>query len=386
MTTILTKRRVGAIASAALLLAVLGTKVAPLARAQSHEPVTVRKTLTIEEKKINILGVPMTSWTFNGTVPGPTMRLHVGDTLEVELNNTHNVPHAFHTHFENYPLAFDGSSMTAPLPVVPHQEDDVLGTVGGKVPGVGNAPGPHVGHNPIGPYDPRTDSDVARPAQSYTYRYKMTAVGTFWYHCHVMEATDHIEKGLFGFVIVYPEGWTFNELPADALNGNTKAEVTNAKGEKMVEDVVIISERNPAEDSLVGLAAQGGVLGGPIKVANFRAWNDPYTIGPVQSGKKMLLHVGNIGESSHTWHLHGTHFYQLWQSWHPEDGAPVWTQGSIDPVPFTPITQQMHAMDISPGEIFPTVFTAGQPGWWFAHDHVVPDAYLGMVPWLHIVP
>jgi hypothetical protein len=30
----------------------------------------------------------------------------------------------------------------------------------------------------------------------------------------------------------------------------------------------------------------------------------------------------------------------------------------------------------------PILIGAGRPGMWFGHDHVVPQAYLGMIPWL----
>lgn len=331
--------------------------------------------LTVAERDINVLGVPMKWWTYNGTVPGTTIRANVGDTLEITLKNPHNLPHAIHTHFEEYELSSDGSSMTASLPMVPHQEDDAVGAVGGVVPGVAQQPGPKVGQNPIGPYDPRHDSDVARPGGSFTYRYKLTEPGTSWYHCHVFEATDHIEKGLYGMIIVYPKGWTWKALPPDPINGNTKAWVTNDLGEKLFEDLVIIGERNPAADSAVGLAGSGGVTGGPLHLANARGWNDPYIIGPVRSGQKILLHVGNIGESMHSWHMHAHHFTRLEQF--SEESTPGW---------FTRPIEHMHAKSVAPGEIFPLMITARRPGYWFNHDHVVPQAYLGMVPWLHVLP
>ncbi|MBI2168411.1 MAG: multicopper oxidase domain-containing protein, partial [Actinobacteria bacterium] len=162
---------------------------------------TVRRVeLTVAEKDFPVLGVPMTWWTYNGTVPGTTIRANVGDTVEIVLKNTHNLPHAIHTHFMDYDITSDGSSMTAPLPVVPHQEDDTVGAVGGVVPGVAGETGPAIGQNPIGPYEPRGDRDVAGPGKTYTYRYKLDEAGTSWYHCHVLEATDHISKGLYGFI------------------------------------------------------------------------------------------------------------------------------------------------------------------------------------------
>src|SRR5438067_709438 len=371
----------------------------PQAAKADEAPKTVHVDLNIVEKTINVFGVPTTVWTYNGTIPGPIVRLHYGDTLEMTLNNTHNLPHTLHTHFMGYDISSDGSSATAPFPFVPHQNDDTVGGgAAGLVPGVGNKPGPKVGANPIGPYSPRDDEDYARPGESRTYTWKMRDVGTFWYHCHVMEATNHISKGLFGAVIVYPKGWTWQEDAPDALNGNTKANLTNAKGEHLREDVVIMSEKVPGPgtetDSAVGLAANGGAAGGP-ELANMRAWNDPYLIGPFTPGEKGLIHVMNIGESGKSWHLHGHHWYRLWQTWHPWQGAPAWKQMNdtemgpggfkappFDPVPFTPVAELDHTRWISSGEIMPILIQAEQPGIWFGHDHAVPQAYLGMVPWL----
>jgi hypothetical protein len=126
-----------------------------------------------------------------------------------------------------------------------------------------------------------------------------------------------------------------------------------------------------------------------------RGWNDPYLIGPFLPGQKGLIHVMNIGETGKSWHLHGHHWYRLQQIWHPWQGYPEWHQTvdsepgpggfkakPFDPVPFTPAMELAHTRWISPGEIMPIFIQAGNPGMWFGHDHVVPQAYIGMVPWL----
>jgi FtsP/CotA-like multicopper oxidase with cupredoxin domain len=342
---------------------------------------TVRVELTVQEKTVEIMGAPMTAWTFNGTVPGPVLRVHVGDTLEVVLKNTHNVIHSFHPHLSDYELAFDGSSMTMPMPVMQHQTDDPMGAAGGEVPGAGAQAGPKAGMNPIGPYAPRDDIDAARPGGEYTYRYRVDHVGTFLYHCHVNEPKDHISKGLFGMIVVYPEGWTWQEQPADPLNGNTKAWVTDAGGQRFYEDVLIISTRSPVSESAKGTVAQGGVAGGPIYLGNFHAMNDPYVIGPVKTGQPMLVHVGNLGDNTYTWHPQGHHHYRLWQAWNPADPM---TAGKVTPGPFTPIAEFSHTSGVLPGEATPFVLTAGKPGFWMNHDHVVPHAQLGMLTFLNV--
>jgi FtsP/CotA-like multicopper oxidase with cupredoxin domain len=342
---------------------------------------TVHVELNIQEKTIPIMGMPMTAWTFNGTVPGPILRVHVGDTLEVVLNNTHNRIHSFHAHLDDYDLAYDGSSMTMPMPAMQHQTDDPMGAVGGEMPAFGDQAGPKAGMNPMGAYAPREDEDVARPGKTYTYRYAINHVGTFLYHCHVNEPKDHISKGLFGMIVAYPQGWSWQEQPPDPLNGNTKAWVTDSHGRRFYEDVLIVSTRNPVSESAKGMAAQGGVAGGPVYLGNYHAMDNPYIIGPVKTGTPMLIHVGNLGDNAYTWHPQGQHFYQLWQAWDPKS---PWTTGKIDPGPFTPIVQLAHTSGVLPGQATPFLLTAGKPGFWMNHDHVIPHAQLGMMTFLHI--
>jgi hypothetical protein len=120
-------------------------------------------------------------------------------------------------------------------------------------------------------------------------------------------------------------------------------------------------------------------------------------MGPVLPGEDALIHVMNIGETGKSWHIHAAHWYRLWQTWHPWQGYPEWHQLNdseetpggahakpFDPVPFTPVAELDHTRWISSGEIMPILLSAGKPGMWFGHDHVVPQAYLGMVPWLVI--
>jgi len=52
------------------------------------EPTTVKLELTVEEVVSELAdGTTYSFWTFNGTVPGPMLRVMEGDTIELTLNN-----------------------------------------------------------------------------------------------------------------------------------------------------------------------------------------------------------------------------------------------------------------------------------------------------------
>ena len=298
-----------------------------------------------------------------------------------------------------YDISSDGSSATAPFPFVPHQNDDTVGAgAAGLVPGVGNKPGPKVGVNPVGPYNPRGHEDYARPGESRTYTWKMRDVGTFWYHCHVMEATNHIAKGLFGAVIVYPKGWTGAKDAPTRSTGTPRRTSPTPRASTSVRTSSSCRKRCRGRGARAtrrwASPPTAAWPAGP-KLANMRAWNHPYLIGPFLPGEKGLIHVMNIGEDGEELAPPRPPLVPPVADLAPLAGHPEWHQtndsepgpgGShappFNPVPFTPVAELDHTRWISSGEIMPILIQAEQPGFWFGHDHAVPQAYLGMVPWL----
>ena len=77
-----------------------------LAAAESlAEPETLRSVdgllqvrLEVAESDVTFAGRPAHMLTYNGTVPGPTLRLRPGDRLQVELVNRLTAPTNLHTH------------------------------------------------------------------------------------------------------------------------------------------------------------------------------------------------------------------------------------------------------------------------------------------------
>src|SRR5210317_1003432 len=61
-------------------------------------------------------GVQYKFWSFNGTVPGPMIRVRVGDTVELHLKNpaTNKFPHNMDLHAVNGPGGGAGANLAAP--------------------------------------------------------------------------------------------------------------------------------------------------------------------------------------------------------------------------------------------------------------------------------
>ncbi|NOR81741.1 MAG: multicopper oxidase domain-containing protein, partial [Methyloprofundus sp.] len=96
-------------------------------------------------------------WAYNETIPGPVMRIKLGDTLKLTLKNDLPQATTIHWHGVRVPNAMDG------------------------VPGVTQPP--------------------IQPGDSFTYQFTPKDAGTFWFHPHV-NAAEQIERGLHGVFIV----------------------------------------------------------------------------------------------------------------------------------------------------------------------------------------
>jgi FtsP/CotA-like multicopper oxidase with cupredoxin domain len=100
-------------------------------------------------------------WTFNGTIPGPTMRVTQGDHVRIKVINSPENEHAHSLHLHSIHAAvMDGVSMG--------------GYQGGAIP----------------------------PGGSFIYEFVAQPYGVFPYHCHVDPIADHINRGLYGMFMI----------------------------------------------------------------------------------------------------------------------------------------------------------------------------------------
>lgn len=117
--------------------------------------------MDIQEVSHELLdGVTVTAWAFNGTMPGPSLRVTEGDVVRVHFTNTHHQPHTIHWHGIYADQEHDG---------VPHTSAAVM------------------------------------PGESRVYEFVAADAGTFWYHCHV-DSYRHVDMGMYGAIIVDPIG------------------------------------------------------------------------------------------------------------------------------------------------------------------------------------
>lgn len=113
------------------------------------------------DKEIEITpGVFFPAWTYNGRVPGPTIRCTEGDRIRINFVNAGSHPHTIHFH-GIHPFEMDG------------------------VPGAG--PG------------------MIDVGESFTYEFEAQPFGCHLYHCHAVPLKRHVHKGLYGAFIVDPK-------------------------------------------------------------------------------------------------------------------------------------------------------------------------------------
>jgi|CeladaMinimDraft_18_1061708.scaffolds.fasta_scaffold00008_119 FtsP/CotA-like multicopper oxidase with cupredoxin domain len=100
-------------------------------------------------------GVYFPAWTFNGQVPGPTIRCTEGDRVRVRFINASSHPHTIHFHG-----------------IHPADMDGVF--------------------------------EIVEPGQHYVYEFDAEPFGLHLYHCHTAPLKRHIHKGLYGVFLIDP--------------------------------------------------------------------------------------------------------------------------------------------------------------------------------------
>lgn len=109
---------------------------------------------TVHAKHMIAPGVTYDAWTFEGQVPGPVLRITVGDTIDFTIVNRANMPHSMDFH------AAEIAPSRAYVNVMPND--------------------------------------------SLRYRFVARVPGVFMYHCGTAPVAAHIANGMYGALIVDP--------------------------------------------------------------------------------------------------------------------------------------------------------------------------------------
>jgi FtsP/CotA-like multicopper oxidase with cupredoxin domain len=139
---------------------------ADMTEAPSDAPVN-RFELTAARTKVKLgNGKSAQAWTYDGTTPGPELRVREGDRVVVKLSNQ-DIDDGVTIHWHGV--------------VLPCSQDGVPGVT----------------------------QDVVKPGESYTYEFIARHPGTYWYHSHQM-SSEQAKRGLIGRLVVEPKTRTFD--------------------------------------------------------------------------------------------------------------------------------------------------------------------------------
>jgi FtsP/CotA-like multicopper oxidase with cupredoxin domain len=99
----------------------VGPYVIPFATDTDPSPTVLETTFVAGHGMVDIGGVMAHAETFNGAIPGPTLRLNVGDTAIVRLVNAMDHPIGIHWHGIELANSADGTEVTQDglLPMFP---------------------------------------------------------------------------------------------------------------------------------------------------------------------------------------------------------------------------------------------------------------------------
>lgn len=118
-------------------------------------------TIVAVDKEIEVApGIFFPAWTYNGRVPGPTLRCVEGERIRIKFANGGTHPHTIHFH------GIHAASM-----------DGVSGVGAGEI----------------------------APGDTTIYEFDAFPFGCHLYHCHSLPLKRHIHKGLYGAFIIDPD-------------------------------------------------------------------------------------------------------------------------------------------------------------------------------------
>jgi len=143
-------------------------------------------------------GKEQTMLAYNGSIPGPTIRVQQGAEVTINFKNNTDLPALLHSHGVRMDNAFDGSQL---------QQKEM------------------------------------KPGESFSYRLKFPDAGIYWYHPHAKEVYGQ-GLGLYGAFIVTPTDPTYLPL--------VNREVPLFLSDLPIEKGTIALDKNKTDHSLMG--------------------------------------------------------------------------------------------------------------------------------------
>ncbi|WP_312108132.1 multicopper oxidase family protein [Brevibacillus reuszeri] len=269
-------------------------------------------TLTAKESMLHLDDSTMkNAWTYNGTVPGPQLRVKQGETIKVILKNELTEPVTIHWHGLPVPNNMDG------------------------IPGI--------------------TQNAVKPGDSFTYQFKVDVPGTYWYHSH-QNGVVQVDKGLYGTLVVEPkeqqpvdkdfslvvDEWLKDESMAGMSHGGDHAGMnmsnTSRGNNSSMDTLMSDAEMMPLMYTIFSANGKTGAAIQPLLV---------------KQGEKVRIRLVNAGFLSHPLYLQG-HEYKIVST----DGQPI----------NNPPLVSGQLLNIAPGERYDIEFVANNPGSWLLEE------------------
>jgi FtsP/CotA-like multicopper oxidase with cupredoxin domain len=289
-------------------------------------------------------GVRIHAFTYNGSYPGPLIRVPEGDWVQVNFTNRTPELHTIHWH---------GLVLANEMDGVPNATQWGTG-----------------------------------PGQTFKYLFRAQPAGTHFYHCHNM-TNLHVQAGMFGAIIVdprdpkddpvrklfpYEREYTLllNEVDTMMVEEQMERMLREMRAmQKMSESPALMKEMNGRmmgwfadKQAFVDAVNRGYVPPyvaprtgrSPMPNFNFFMINGrsyPMTEElKIRMGENIRVRLIGAGAMTHFMHLHGHDFWHVCQ-----DGSPLSSPVRLNTVP------------VFPGATTDIVIQGTNPGMWHFHDH-----------------
>lgn len=238
-------------------------------------PEVLSYTLIAQDAEIEVSpGVRSIVWTYNGTVPAPTLRFTEGDDVTVKFVNKTPYAHTIHFH---------------------------------------------------GTHDSANDGVFPQimPGEEYTYHFVAQESGLFMYHCHAFPTSEHVRMGMFGAMIIDPAirpmepareyFFTLSEFdPNNPLEYFTKYYMINGYANQYMDNPIQVVKGELTRFYVIGV---GGVLQSPFHVHSTIVkvypsgilWNEPYFAQThlIGNGDTAIVEAKWEKPGTYLFHVHG---------------------------------------------------------------------------------
>ena len=210
----------------------------------------------LTEGMVDLGGTTVSTWSYGGTVPGPVIRVSKGDIVQATFTNKVAQPTSVHWHGVTLRNDMDGTLVT---------------------------------QQPV------------QPGASFTYRFRASEAGTYWYHPH---SGVQLDRGLYGMLIVddpaeagdYDQEWlVVLDDWIDGVGGYTPDKVLGLLRQGMGG----MGSPSPSMGGMEGMGGMGGSSSGSMDSSGSAGSGS----GVLLSGATSALLGGDAGDVRYPYYL-----------------------------------------------------------------------------------